>query len=285
MAVRNEVVTPPAPVDSGPRPVLAVEGVSFAYGAQSVLEDINLSVQAGDFLGVIGPNGSGKTTLLKIMLGLLRPTSGRVRWFGRDLAGRRELGRRVAYVPQVVHAFTPGFPATVTEVVATGRAAGRGLFRGFGSQDRQAVAEALEAVGMAAVGQRRVSELSGGQQQRVFIARALAARPQVLILDEPTAGVDVEAQERFYALLGRLHTEHGLTLLLVSHDIGMITNRVNRLACLNRRLFYHGDIQGFLQEVDLTSVYGEMHMVAHHHHDGPPARPPASGTGRGCFGS
>lgn len=245
--------------------VLSLEGVWFSYDGQTVLEDVNLTLERGDFLGLIGPNGSGKTTLLKIALGLLRPQRGKVRWFGRELQGAAGAGGRVAHVPQVVHAFEPRFPVTVAEVVATGRVAQRGLFRRLGRGDWQAVDEALEAVGLPHLRDRRVSELSGGQQQRVFIARALAARPEVMLLDEPTAGVDAGAQERFYALLERLHAERGLALMLISHDIGMITRRVTRLACLNRRLFYHGDIEGFLREGDLRAVYGDMRVVAHDH--------------------
>lgn len=266
----------PTPRVPGAEPLLAVAGVWFGYGHQVVLEDVSLTLERGDFLGLIGPNGSGKTTLLKIILGLLRPQRGTVRWFGGELRRPADLAGRVAYVPQLVHAFPPGFPASVAEVVATGRTAGRGLLRPLGREDWRAVHAALHAVGMAGLRDRRVAELSGGQQQRVFIARALAAEPEVLLLDEPTAGVDVEAQERFYALLGRLHAEAGLTLVLVSHDIGMITNRVTRLACLNRRLFYHGDIAGFLRDVDLRAVYGDMHFVGHDH--------PHEHTGAGAHG-
>ena len=246
--------------------VLALEGVTFAYGGQVVLDDVSLELRRGTFLGLIGPNGSGKTTLLKVALGLLRPQRGSVRWFGRELTRPGAAGPRVAYVPQLREGYAPPFPVTVEEVVASGRVAGGRLLRPLGAADRRAVDEALAAVGMTELRRARLSELSGGQQQRAFVARALAAEAEVLLLDEPTAGVDAAAQASFYDLLGRLHQEMGRTLLLVSHDLSMITRRVTHLACLNRRLVYHGSIRDFVEDgVDLRRIFGDLRFIAHSH--------------------
>lgn len=250
-------------------PVLAMRDVSYSYGNRKVLYDVNLTLHKGQLLGLIGPNGSGKTTLLKIALGIIRPHRGRVYWFGQDNTGRGP-GPQVGYVPQNLQTFTPDFPATAAEVVATGLVRTSGLGGWWSRRDREAVEAALALVGLSPMADYRVSRMSGGERQRVFIARALVNRPQVLLLDEPTASIDVDAQQSFYDLLGRLHREHGLTILLVSHDIGMVTRKVTHLACLNRTMHYHGDIQGFLQDPDLSAVYGrDMAWVVHHHHEEP----------------
>lgn len=238
--------------------------VSFSYDGQPVLQDVSLVVNPGDFLGIVGPNGSGKTTLLRIILGLQPPGAGEVRLFGQPLAAFRQWDR-VGYVPQKAAAFNGSFPATVREVVLTGRVARRGLFRRLNREDRELARGALELVGMADYAERPIGALSGGQQQRVFIARALASQPDLLILDEPTVGVDAAAQEQFYALLRRLRRDLGLTILLVSHDIGVVTAEVSHLACLNRRLFYHGPASQF-DLGRLPDLYGHpVAMVAHGH--------------------
>lgn len=244
--------------------VIQLEHVDFAYGDHPVLEDVSLLVERGEFLGLIGPNGSGKTTLLRILLGLERPERGRVRLFGQGLDRFREW-RRIGYVPQKAAAFNSSFPATVAEVVATGRVAARGWLRPLGRRDRDAVRRALEVAGIAELAGKRIGELSGGQQQRAFIARALASRPELLILDEPTVGVDAPAQEAFYALLRRLRQEMALTIVYVSHDIGFVTQEVTRLACLNRRLHFHGTPEQCHLE-SLNELYGHpVALVTHRH--------------------
>jgi len=246
-------------------PVVEVAGVCFAYAGRRVLDDITLTVAAGDFLGIIGPNGSGKTTLIKIVLGLLRPQCGTVRLFGTEIARFRQW-RRIGYVPQRVAVLEARVPATVAEVVASGRAARAGVGRRFAPADRRAVVRALETVGLASLQDRPIGTLSAGQQQRAFIARALASEPDLLVLDEPLVGVDADAQTQFYALLRHLHRDLGVTLIMVSHDVGVVASEVTTLACLNGVLVYHGAPAGFLESDALRAVYRTGVRVVSHVH-------------------
>jgi zinc transport system ATP-binding protein len=253
------------PAVAEPPVVAEVEHVCFSYGAERVLDEVTLQIRRGDFLGIIGPNGSGKTTLLRVLLGLLTPSRGRVRLFGREL---REFSdwRRIGYVPQRIVAFEARLPATVAEIVTSGRCGRVGLGRPFDARDRQAAIEALETVGMAGRRDHLIGRLSAGQQQRVFIARALASAPDLLVLDEPTVGVDLDAQEQFYSLLRRLNLDRGTTLVLVSHDIGVVAAEVTQLACLNRTLVFHGPPQDAVRSGALARMYRpESLMVAHRH--------------------
>jgi zinc transport system ATP-binding protein len=246
------------------RYVVELEGVSVRYGEVVALEGVDLAVEAGDFLGVIGPNGSGKTTLLRVMLGLLAPDAGEVRLFGRPPATFRQW-ERLGYVPQRV-TLDAALPATVAEVVATGLVATLGLLRRARAVDRARLSEALARVGMAEHAGRRVGDLSAGQQQRVLIARALVSGPELLVLDEPTGGVDPEAQSDFYGLLRHLNREQGVTLVLVSHDIAVVANEVTKLACLSRRLVYHGPPADFMNQAALATLYGPAVRIVSHEH-------------------
>jgi zinc transport system ATP-binding protein len=246
-------------------PLVALAHVCFSYGREQVLHEVNLEIQAGDFLGIIGPNGAGKTTLLRIMLGLARSECGHVRLFGQDIRVFRDW-HRVGYVPQKAVAFEARFPASVLEVVLSGRTGLAGLARRFSAADRQAAFDALETVGMVDHRDRLIGRLSAGQQQRVFIARALASRPALLVLDEPTVGVDVEAQEQFYGLLRRLNRERGTTLVLVSHDVGVIAAEVTRLACLNRTLIFHGSPQEAIRTGAIARMYRDDSLLVTHRH-------------------
>jgi zinc transport system ATP-binding protein len=214
------------------------EGVDFAYGHGSrVLSDVGLCIDEGEFVAIAGPNGGGKTTLLRLALGLERPVRGRVLLYGEPPAEYRDR-KRIGYLAQRttlgVHA-----PATVREVVEAGRVALHPVGR-LRAEDRAAVDEALERVGMTALARRRLTQLSGGQQQRAFIAKALAAHPKLLVLDEPTTGVDVEAQEALAALLARLHGELGVTILYVSHEFGAVEPFVERLVLVRERIVFDG---------------------------------------------
>ncbi len=246
------------------RPFVEIEDVDFRHGEVRVLEGINLTVDPGDFLGIIGPNGSGKTTLLRIVLGLSEPERGRVRLFGHPPSAFHQWGR-LGYVPQRAM-LDPGLPATVQEVVGTGLVPTLGLFGRVGSAERARIAEVLGQVGMVAHAGARIGALSTGQQQRVLIARALVSNPELLILDEPTGGVDPEAQTSFYALLRHLNRERDVTLILVSHDIGVVAKEVTKLACLNRRLIFHGRPGDFLSDAALTALYGPSVRVVSHQH-------------------
>ena len=246
------------------RPFVELEGVGVSYGEVRVLEGINLTVEPGDFLGIIGPNGSGKTTLLRVMLGLLEPQEGSVRLFGQPPSAFREW-RRLGYVPQRA-ALDPSLPVTVHEVVASGLVASLGLLQRIGRAQRTRVTDALARVGMEAHARARIGALSTGQQQRVLIARALCSDPELIILDEPTGGVDPEAQTSFYAMLQHLNREREVTLVLVSHDIGVVAKQVTKLACLNRRLIFHGRPGDFLSDAALTALYGPSVRIVSHDH-------------------
>ncbi len=216
--------------------IIEITGVSFKQGASRILEDINLGIKRGEFLGIIGPNGAGKTTLLRIMLGLVKPTSGTIKLFGEDIHRFKDW-YKIGYIPQHALNFDASFPINVFEVVSMGRFSKKGLFKKLGKEDMKAIDEALEIVGMKEYKNRRIGELSGGQQQRVFIARALSSQPELLILDEPTVGVDIAGQKEFYDFLERLNKEKKITLVLVTHDIGNITSRIGKLACINKKMF------------------------------------------------
>jgi zinc transport system ATP-binding protein len=240
--------------------LVSVRDVSFAFDAHPVLIEVSLDIQAGDFLALLGPNGSGKTTLLKIMLGLLKPQEGRVELLGQPLAQFRDWSR-FGYVPQKATHIDPFFPATVREVVAMA------LPRSPAGRARErAVERALSLVDMSEQAERRIGSLSGGQQQRVFIARAIATRPRVLLLDEPTTGVDAENQERFYDMLSALNKKEGITIVQVTHDIGIVDRHISQVACLNRRLVYHGSHLEFCRSQAFRDMLADgHHLVAHRH--------------------
>lgn len=251
--------------------VIELKGLSYRYEKDRVLENINLSVPRGAFLALVGPNGSGKSTLLKLILGLLRLQQGKISLFGEDIHRFRNW-EKIGYVSQKANSFNSGFPATVFEVVASGLTKKLGLFRFMKKEDRNQIILALKAVGMETFKNRNIGELSGGQQQRVFIARALVSEPQVLILDEPTVGVDVQNVQSFYQMLADLNKSREITLLLVTHDIGSISDKVTHVACLNKNLYFHGETKDFeqIRGEGLADFYGyDMHLLSHHHdHEG-----------------
>jgi zinc transport system ATP-binding protein len=247
--------------------IIKIEDLSYSYERQKVLNDINLLVKKGDFLGLVGPNGSGKSTLLKCILGIQQPDQGKIELFGTDIR-KMKSWQKIGYVSQKANSFNSGFPASVFEVVSLGLVSKIGLFNGFKNSHKKKVTEALKAVGMNEFANRNIGELSGGQQQRVFIARALVSDPELLILDEPTVGVDAENVESFYQLLSDLNSKLGITLLLVSHDIGIITDKVSHVACLNKKLHFHGSRENFKDatEKDLSLLYGHsVNFLSHNH--------------------
>lgn len=245
--------------------IVEVHDVSYAYNGRDALRHVSLNIHKGDYLGIIGPNGSGKTTLLKLIVGLLEPSLGTVKLFGQDVREFRDW-TKIGYVPQKATYFDPNFPVTVREVVQMGRYAKLGLFRLLSSRDQQIVTESLEKVGMTRFIKTLIGDLSGGQQQRVLIARALASSPEILLLDEPTVGVDTATQEQFYDLLGKLNKEFGLTLVLVSHDVDVVSHETTEIACLNNTLAYHGTPKDFIKGDYLAKVYGKrVKFIVHAH--------------------
>ncbi|MFZ5632628.1 MAG: metal ABC transporter ATP-binding protein [Bacillota bacterium] len=216
-------------------PVIEISNLSFTYGCHPVLKDISLTVMAGEAVGITGPNGAGKTTLLKLLTGQLQPQQGEISIFGSAVSGGR-WRQRASYVPQRATHFNQGFPATVMEVVLSGRTGRKGLFRGFGPGDYRAAGEALKTMEIYSLKDAPVAQLSGGQQQRAFIARALAAGPDLLIMDEPTVGVDSGTTRRLYSILKKINRENNITLIIVSHDQEGIAGLITRQVCLNLHL-------------------------------------------------
>jgi zinc transport system ATP-binding protein len=216
-----------------------LKGVGFAYpGGPPVLHDVDLAVEQGEFVAVAGPNGGGKTTLLRIILGLERPQTGSARLFGEP-ATRCTRRSRIGYLAQRAQLGIES-PVTVREVVSAGRAPHNGLAGRLGRHDRVLIEAAVERVGLDRLAGKPIATLSGGQQQRAFIAKALAGEPELLVLDEPTAGVDVDAQESLAALLDELHREIGATVLLVSHEFGAVERFVERLVLVRGAIVFDG---------------------------------------------
>jgi zinc transport system ATP-binding protein len=232
--------------------LIELDAVSFSYDSGRVLSDVTLSIFPRDYVVLLGANGSGKSTLLKVAVGLLKPTSGHAYLFGRpssDANSRERLG----YVPQRA-VISSRLPATVMEVVLAGRAARRRV-GGFTRADRKEALRALERVGMDGFAGRRIGELSGGQQQRVLIARALASDPDLLILDEPTAGVDRDSQLRFAAVLRALN-QQGVAIVIVAHDLGAVGRDVRRVLALH---------QGHIDEISLAEARERVGLFVEDH--------------------
>ncbi|MBK5940804.1 metal ABC transporter ATP-binding protein [Halochromatium roseum] len=244
--------------------VIEVEQVGFAYGDIPILEDVSLRVEAGEFLGLVGPNAGGKSTLLKLVLGLLRPQQGRISVLGRS---PKQARRYLGYVPQYP-AFPRDFPIQVLDVVLMGRLGlGRGLSSRFGAwrqRDREIARQMLIEVEAGELATQPIGALSGGQLQRVLLARALVGEPEILILDEPTANIDHRLEGEIFELLAQLNKQ--LTIVVVSHDIGFISSYVSRVACLNRTLICHRTeaINGNL----INELYGERVRLINHDHEG-----------------
>jgi zinc transport system ATP-binding protein len=219
--------------------VVSVRGLTVVLGGKVVIGGIDLQVMKGTLLGIVGPNGGGKTTLLRAILGLVKPTRGSVLLFGVPPREARRRGKRVGYVPQRSR-LQRDFPTTALDVALMGRYGVVGVGRRLRMPDRRAALESLRWVGMEDVADEPFSQLSGGQQKRVLVARALSLGPELLILDEPMSGVDVEGQDAFYRLLVNLKRELTLTVVLVSHDVSVIPAYCDEVACLDRTLFLHG---------------------------------------------
>ena len=247
---------------------LRFERVWFHYDSKPALEDVTFSIKLGEFAAILGPNGSGKTTLIKLVLGLEKPTRGTVTLLGQR-PDRFRGWDQVGYVPQTVAGVETQFPATVQEIVA------QGLYRGFDPlavlrpNTQAELRQALETTGIADLRGRRISSLSVGQQQRTLIARALVRNPRLLVLDEPVAGVDAAGQEQIYEMLRRLNKDLGITILIISHDIGVILREATTVACINRTLVFHGPPHQIKQEV-FSELYGVptyllLHDILHEH--------------------
>jgi zinc transport system ATP-binding protein len=214
--------------------VIEVNNLAFGYDEKIILENVFFSVNRGDYVGIIGPNGSGKSTLIKLILKIITPLNGEIKIMGENIEKFKHWDK-LGYVPQWANLFNTGFPATVQEVVGANLFSKVGLFRRLKRNHIEMIENALEIVGMQDYRNTLVGSLSSGQQQRVFIARVLVSQPEIIFLDEPMAGVDAKSEEAVYCLIGRLNKETGITVVMVTHDIGAITVHANKLACMRNK--------------------------------------------------
>lgn len=235
---------------------LEVRDLCVIVGGSKILHDVNFAVPAGCYVGIVGPNGGGKTTLLRAILGLQRATCGSVSIFGQEpLAARK--GGGIGYVPQRIAQGGIAFPVSVEELVWSGRTSVIGIGRRRSALDAQAVKEVMERTDVARFRGRIVGTLSGGERQRVFIARSLAAHPRLLILDEPTTGIDMAARDGFYALLKGLNADLGLTILFVSHDLEVMVSEAAFILALNQTIVCHCESHRFLAQDIVERLYGK----------------------------
>ncbi len=247
-------------------PIFEMKNLSFQADGQKILDDISLTILPGDYCAIIGPNGGGKTTLIRLLLGLEKPTKGEIKLFGQSL-NRFKRWYKIGYVPQRASQLDQNFPATVLEVVKMGRTAKKGLFSRTTQEDRDAIEEAMKKMDVMHLQEKLVGELSGGQRQRVMIARALASKPEVLILDEPNTGVDVVSQQRFYKLLRELNREAKMTIVFITHDIGVIVDDIGRLFTVNQHLLTCNNPKEAISCEDMSALYGtDAHLIHNHHH-------------------
>ena len=239
-------------------PAISFSNVSYAYQQAKVLEDITVDIVEEEFFGIIGPNAAGKSTLLKLMLGLLKPDTGEIRVLGKTPA---EASRHIGYLPQYP-SFPRDFPIKVIDVVLLGHLGNSIRVGAFSREEKELAIKGLEVVEIAHLAEAPISSLSGGQVQRMLIARALTSQPEILVLDEPTANIDVQAEENIFALL-KQYNEH-MTIIVVSHDIAFISGYVDRVGCLNRNMICHEteNISG----KTIEELYGAPVKMIHHHH-------------------
>jgi zinc transport system ATP-binding protein len=236
------------------QPIIKVANLSYYYDSFPSLDHISFTVDKGDFLGIIGPNGAGKTTLFQCMLGIMNDFSGEINLFGYNIRQNKKMLQRIGYVPQK-KSVEQAFPATVSEIVSLG-IIGKKI-------NRESIDSAIDFVELGAYRNKRIGELSEGQQQRVIIAKALVKQPDLLILDEPTTGIDSAAQERFYDLLTKLNKDKGITIVWSSHDMNAVEKLASKVACIDRKLFFHGESEDFFGNEERMKSYVEFAMQSH----------------------
>ncbi len=245
-------------------PVIHVEALNYFVGKQEILSDISCDIEQGDYVALIGPNGGGKTTLVKMILGLQTPSSGKIDIFGIDRKHFKSW-HKVGYVPQNVSLFDNNFPLSVYEAVSLGLAAKKSWFSKINQEEKIQIEEAIHIASIEEFRDKNLSELSGGQRQRVMIARALVSQPEILILDEPSTGVDIASQHKFYDFLRRLNREQNLTIIFITHDLGVIADDVTHVLSINQKLVYSGSAETMLSCEAVSEVYGTKAHVVHTH--------------------
>ncbi len=238
--------------------LVSVQSVSYKYNSESVLENVSFDIEEGDFLGIIGPNGAGKTTLFHCMLGLLNSYSGKITILNHNIKKYKKILKKIGYIPQK-KSIDQKFPLTVEELVSLS------LPR---NTSKTIVLEILKQVRLYTLKDRTIGQLSGGQQQRVLIAKALVNNPIILMLDEPTNELDPKSQNDFYSLLKELNEKNKITIIWSSHDMDAVNKYANKVSCINKRMFFHGDKGKFFSSEDNIKNYSESTMQIHmHSHD------------------
>jgi zinc transport system ATP-binding protein len=235
--------------------IVDIKKLSVDYSGIKALDDISFGIAKGDFLGIIGPNGAGKSTLFRCMLGLYTQYDGIIKFFDQDIRDSRKYLSQVGFVPQKP-VVDRNFPATIREVLSMSQ----------NSSDPKKVDEALQKVWMHELADRRIGDLSVGQQQRVFIAKALVNSPKILVLDEPITGIDQYNQDLFFQILGELNTKEKISIIWSSHDLDAVERLANKVACLNKTLFFHGVSEDFFSDDEMLKKYSETSMQMHMHH-------------------
>ncbi|KNF09534.1 zinc ABC transporter ATP-binding protein ZurA [Gottschalkia purinilytica] len=233
--------------------IVDIKNLNFSYDNNQVLKNINLKIYKGDYIGIIGSNGSAKSTLLKLMLGLLKPDSGEIKIFNKSINNFNSW-HNIGYLSQQVRSFNSKFPATVEEVIGANLHSQMGFLKFLNKKHKKKIYEVLKIVDMEEYKDRLIGSLSGGQQQRVFIARLLISNPKIIFMDEPLVGVDIKSQGSFYRLMEKLNKEMGITLVMVTHDVGEISEKANKVACLNDGQIYFYDAKNFAKSKYLREI-------------------------------
>ena len=247
-------------------PIFDVDNLSFNVSGVDILSSVSLQIFNSQYIAIIGPNGGGKTTLIRLLLGLEKPTTGNIKLYGKNLSNFKEW-HKIGYVPQRAAHVDRSFPATVLDIVKMGRTPQRKLFSKMNTIDDELVKDAMKQMDIVHLKDKMVGTLSGGQRQRVMIARALASEPEVLILDEPNTGVDVSSQNRFYTLLKKLNKEKNITIIFITHDIGVIADDIARLFTVNQKVITCNNPKQALSCDEMSELYGiEAHLIHNHKH-------------------
>jgi len=246
--------------------IISVEDLSFRYGGNEAVSSVSFSVKKGDYIALVGHNGSGKSTLIKLLLGILKPSTGSVFLFGKDLHDFTHWNK-VGYLPQNIGLFNPLFPATVAEVTALGLVSQKKFPKRLTTEDAEQVNQALVQMKITALSNKLVGELSGGQIQRTLLARAIVNQPELLILDEPVSAVDAETRKDFYSYSARLNREKKTTIILITHDISHSGGYANKLLFLDKRIIFYGKFGEFCVSKQMEEQFGIeiQHIMCHQH--------------------
>lgn len=246
--------------------IISVKDLAVKYGNREVFSGVSFDIEKGDYVGIAGQNGSGKTTLIKALLGLVKPEKGEIYIDGISLKNFNEWSK-IGYLPQSLSLSNPLFPASVKEVAALGLLSEKTFPKRIGPKDEERIVAALKLLGISDIKDKLIGELSGGQQQRVFLAHALVSDPEILVLDEPTTALDPEIRGIFFGILNKLNKEKGVTILLISHDVGHIGNFAQKLLYIDNKAVFFGPFKDFCESEEMENYFGKnlQHSICHQH--------------------